>query len=189
MAQKVDIKKLKENEENPRYINKEKFQKLVDSIKEFPEMLEQRPIIVDEDYFVLGGNMRLKACQKAGLKKVWISQVNGWTNEQKREFIIKDNIGFGEWDWDMINNQWAAEQLKGWGMDIFFEEEVDYSILEDADIDKAIDEMNEGTRKAIILEYEVSKFEKVKKIYDKLKKSNIDIPEIFYQAIKKWNTK
>ena len=88
MPEQVDIKKLKENEENPRYINKDKFKKLVNSIKEFPEMLEQRPIIVDENYFVLGGNMRLKACQEAGIKKVWISQVDGWTIEQKREFII-----------------------------------------------------------------------------------------------------
>lgn len=118
MPEQVDIKKLKENEENPRYINKDKFKKLVNSIKEFPEMLEQRPIIVDENYFVLGGNMRLKACQEAGIKKVWISQVDGWTIEQKREFIIKDNVGFGEWDWDILGNEYSFAELEKWGMEV-----------------------------------------------------------------------
>jgi ParB-like chromosome segregation protein Spo0J len=100
---KISINKIKPNINNPRFIKDYKFKKLVDSIKEFPEMLEKRPIVVDEDMIVLGGNMRLKACQEAGLKEVDILIAQGWTEEQKREFIIKDNVGFGEWDWDLLS--------------------------------------------------------------------------------------
>ena len=102
MKQKISIAKIKSNKNNPRFINDSKFKRLVKSIKEFPEMLEKRPIIVDENFIVLGGNMRLKACKKAGLKEIWIDQVTDWTEEQKNEFIIKDNSGFGEWDWDIL---------------------------------------------------------------------------------------
>ena len=116
--EKISIDKLKENPENPRYIKDSKFKKLVQSIKEFPEMLEKRPIVVDEDFMVLGGNMRLKACKEAGLKKVYISIAKDWSNEKKKEFIIKDNIGYGEWDFDLLANEWGEEQLDAWGLDI-----------------------------------------------------------------------
>jgi hypothetical protein len=99
-------------------IKDDKFQKLVTSIKEFPEMLKLRPIVVNDDMIVLGGNMRLKACKEAGLKKVPIIKASELTEEQQRQFIIKDNVGFGEWDWDMIANEWDAEQVKEWGLDL-----------------------------------------------------------------------
>jgi len=117
-TQKVKISQVKRNPENPRLIKDNKFHKLVRSIKEFPEMLEIRPIVVNEDMIVLGGNMRLKACQEAGLKEVSIIQASELTAEQQREFIVKDNVGFGEWDWDMIANEWETDELKEWGLDL-----------------------------------------------------------------------
>ena len=118
MKQKVNIKEVKPNEKNPRYIRDPKFNKLVKSIQAFPEMLEKRPIVVDEQMVVLGGNMRLKACEKAGLTEVWIDVAEGWTQEQKNEFIIKDNVGFGEWDWEILANEWDTQELSDWGMDL-----------------------------------------------------------------------
>jgi len=127
MKQKVKIGDVIPNEKNPRYIRDPKFNKLVASIKGFPEMLEKRPIVVDENMIVLGGNMRLNACKKAGLKEVWIDVAEGWTQEQKNEFIIKDNVGFGEWDWEILANEWDMKELSDWGMDLpedFFNEEI-----------------------------------------------------------------
>jgi len=115
---KVKIDKVKENSSNPRFIKDHKFRKLVKSIKDFPEMLEKRPIVVDEDYVVLGGNMRLKACKEAGLSEVSIDIAKGWTEQQKQEFIIKDNSSFGEWDWDTLANEWDTEKLEEWGLDL-----------------------------------------------------------------------
>jgi hypothetical protein len=90
----------------------------VKSIKDFPEMLEKRPIVVNQDMIVLGGNMRLKAVTEAGLKTVPVIVADDWTEEQQRQFIIKDNLGYGEWDWDMIANEWDVEELDTWGLDI-----------------------------------------------------------------------
>jgi len=118
MKQQVHISKIVPNKDNPRIIKDVKFEKLVNSIKEFPDMLEKRPIVVDENMIVLGGNMRLKACQAAGLTEIWIDIAKGWTEEQKKEFIIKDNVGFGEWDWDILANEWDIKQLDDWGMDL-----------------------------------------------------------------------
>ena len=118
MKKLVNISSVKENPDNPRFIKDAKFKKLVKSIKAFPEMLEKRPIVVDEDMVVLGGNMRLKACKSAGLFEVWVDIAEGWTNEQKREFIVKDNVGFGEWDWDILANEWDVAELDEWGLDL-----------------------------------------------------------------------
>jgi len=115
---KVSIKDLKTNPNNPRVIKDDKFQKLVQSIKDFPEMLEIRPIVVNKDMIVLGGNMRLKACKEAGLKEIPIIKAEDLTEDQQREFIIKDNVGYGEWDWELITNEWDAAQLNDWGLDI-----------------------------------------------------------------------
>ena len=118
MFQAVKLSEIKPNPNNPRLIKDEKFAKLVKSIKEFPQMLELRPIVVNDDMIVLGGNMRLKACKEAGLKEVPIIKASSLTPEQQREFIIKDNVGFGEWDWELIANEWDAEQVTDWGLDI-----------------------------------------------------------------------
>lgn len=115
---KVKISEVKSNPNNPRIIKDDKFQKLVKSIKEFPEMLNIRPIVVNADMVVIGGNMRLKACKEAGIKEVAIIKADDLTDEQQKQFIIKDNVGFGEWDWEDLANNWDAEQLTDWGLDI-----------------------------------------------------------------------
>jgi DNA modification methylase len=124
MKQLIKINQVKSNPNNPRLIKNDKFKKLVKSVQDFPEMLELRPIVVDENMIVLGGNMRLKACIEAGLKEVWI-EVADLTEQQKKEFTIKDNVGFGEWEWDMLANEWEQTELEDWGLDGFpFEDEV-----------------------------------------------------------------
>jgi ParB-like chromosome segregation protein Spo0J len=115
---KVKISEVKTNPKNPRLIKDDKFKKLVKSIQEFPQMLELRPIVVDENNIVLGGNMRLKACKEAGIKEVFIVKAEGLTELQKDEFIVKDNVGFGEWDWDMLANEWDSDKLDEWGLDL-----------------------------------------------------------------------
>lgn len=106
------------NENNPRILKDDKFKKLVQSIKDFPEMLEIRPIVVNNDMMVLGGNMRLKAIQEIGLKEIPIIKAENLTEEQQREFLIKDNVGFGEWDWDLLANDWEMADLEDWGLDL-----------------------------------------------------------------------
>ena len=137
-TEKVSIKLVKSNTDNPRIIKDDKFKKLVKSIQDFPQMLEIRPIVVDEQMIVLGGNMRLKACQEAGLKEVFIIKANELTEEQKKEFIIKDNVGFGEWDWDMLANEWDTDALSEWGLDLPFDTSVELDAIDDefeADVD------------------------------------------------------
>lgn len=112
------INEIKPNPNNPRIIKDNKFKQLVKSIQDFPQMLELRPIVIDENNMVLGGNMRLKACIEAGLKDVPVKQAKDLTEEQKKEFIVKDNVGFGEWDWDDLANNWDVEELTEWGLDI-----------------------------------------------------------------------
>jgi hypothetical protein len=124
----MKINLIKPNPNNPRIIKDDKFKKLVQSIKDFPQMLELRPIVIDENNIVLGGNMRLKACQELGLKDVPTIYAKDLTEEQKKEFIIKDNVGFGEWNWDDLANDWDSEQLTAWGLDVWQQApEVDYS--------------------------------------------------------------
>jgi ParB-like chromosome segregation protein Spo0J len=122
-TQTVPINEVKSNPNNPRIIKDDKFKKLVASIKELPQMLQLRPIVVNEDMIVLGGNMRLKACKEAGLKEIPIIKASELNEEQQRAFIIKDNVGFGEWDWDALANEWDAEQLEEWGLDVWKVEE------------------------------------------------------------------
>jgi len=115
---KVKISEVKLNESNPRFIKDDKFKKLVKSIKDLPQMLDIRPIVVNKDMMVLGGNMRLKACVEAGLVEVPIIIADNLTKEQEKEFLIKDNVGFGDWDWDIIANEFNDEQVIEWGLDI-----------------------------------------------------------------------
>lgn len=114
----IEISKVKSNPNNPRIIKDDKFHKLVKSIQDFPEMLKIRPIVVNKDMIVLGGNMRLKACIAAGLKKVSVIVADNLTEDQQREFIIKDNVSGGEWDWETLANEWEATQLEEWGLDV-----------------------------------------------------------------------
>ncbi len=114
----MNIKEIKFNNTNPRTITDSKLEQLKKSIKEFPKMLELRPLVIDEDNIVLGGNMRLKACRELGITDIPVKKIEGLTQEQKNEFIIKDNLGYGEWDWDILFEDWNIEELKDWGMDI-----------------------------------------------------------------------
>lgn len=113
----VKISEVKVNPNNPRLIKDDKFKKLVNSIKEFPEMLNIRPIVVNQEMIILGGNMRYKACVEAGIKEVPVIITN-LSEEQQKEFLIKDNVSGGEWDWDMLANEWNVEELEQWGIDI-----------------------------------------------------------------------
>jgi hypothetical protein len=114
----VKINDIKNNPNNPRVIKDDKYKKLVKSLIEFPEMLNIRPIVVNETMIVLGGNMRLKACKEAGMEEVPIIIAKDLTEEKQREFIVKDNIGYGEWDWDLLANEWDMEKLDDWGLDV-----------------------------------------------------------------------
>jgi len=114
----VKISTVKPNPDNPRLIKDESFRKLVKSIQDFPEMLKIRPIVVNKDMVVLGGNMRLKACKEAGLKEVPIIKAETLTAEQQKEFIIKDNVSGGEWDFDVLANEWNIDLLNDWGLEM-----------------------------------------------------------------------
>jgi DNA modification methylase len=117
----MKLNQIKSNPNNPRIIKDEKFKKLCESIKALPKMMELRPIVVDENFIVQGGNMRLKALNELGYKEIpetWVKQAKDFTEEELKEFIIKDNVGFGEWDWDDLANNWDVEKLEEWGLDI-----------------------------------------------------------------------
>jgi hypothetical protein len=118
-------------------------------------MLELRPIVVNSDGIVLGGNMRLKACKEAGLKEVPVIKAEDLTEDQQKEFIIKDNVGFGEWDWENLSNNWNTDELKEWGLDVWEQStEVDYSLLDEEDLSEQLSDMAGGVKKAIQIEFE-----------------------------------
>ena len=117
----VKVSAIKPNPNNPRIIKDERFQKLVASIKEFPKMMELRPMVVNDDMVLLGGNMRLKAIIEAGYKEIpdtWLKKASELTEEEQKRFIIADNVGFGEWNWEQLANEWDSQQLTDWGLEI-----------------------------------------------------------------------
>ena len=119
---KANIKQIKPNPKNPRVIKDERFKKLCKSLQDFPQMLEKRPLVCftdsDGKFVVLGGNMRLRAAKEIGLKELPIVLADDWTEEQKQQFLIKDNVGFGEWNWDELQADWDMQQLEEWGLEI-----------------------------------------------------------------------
>ena len=145
-VKKVKLTEIKNNPNNPRILKDDKFTKLVKSIKEFPKMLEIRPIVVNSDMIVLGGNMRLKACKEAGLKEVPIVLADDLTEDEQKQFIIKDNVGFGEWDWEMLANEWEADLLEEWGLDV-----PDFSITEEPTAEEDDYEMPDEVQTDIVL--------------------------------------
>jgi hypothetical protein len=160
-TEKVAIGKVHLAPHNPRVIKNDKFRKLVSSIKEFPEMLKVRPIVVDEENMVLGGNMRLRACLEAGLKEVYIIKASEFTEEQKQEFIIKDNSSFGEWDWDLLANQWDINDLSDWGINIpasYFDEDVEPEFDMD-ELDKDLDTYINSKVKQITMYFDNQQYE------------------------------
>jgi hypothetical protein len=160
----LKISEIKLNPNNPRLIKDDKFEKLVNSIKEFPEMLKIRPIVVNKDMIILGGNMRFKACREAGLKEIPVIIANELTSDQEREFLIKDNVSGGEWDWNLLND-WDKEELNEWGLDVWeAPAEVDYSILDDDDLDEQLEDMTNGVKKAIQIEFEAEHYEEASEL-------------------------
>lgn len=159
--QLTKISRLKLNPNNPRIIKDDRFKKLVKSLQDFPEMLEKRPIIVNKDYVVLGGNMRLKAAIEAGMKEVPVD-VADWSEEKQREFIIKDNISGGEWDWETLANEWDTEELEEWGLTVF-QSDVDLDSFFNKD-----DREAKEKKDAIILEYSPEEHQKVVDAFDKI---------------------
>ena len=138
----LPIKKIKTNPNNPRVINNENFQKLVKSITEFPKMLELRPLVIDENNIVLGGNMRLKACTEAGLKKIPVLRANELSEKEKERFIITDNVSYGEWDEvDLVTN-WNLDELDSWGLKIELAEKLEEKIEGEVEFSEFLDEEN-----------------------------------------------
>jgi len=156
--EKVKVSKLIANPNNPRVIKDDKFQKLVNSIKEFPEMLEARPVVVNPDMVVLGGNMRLKALKEAGVKEAPV-YIASWDEIKQKQFIIKDNVGYGEWDWDMIANEWDAEELGDWGLDL-----PDFDVHEEANEKDLSDNLDQSLKIEVDLESEYE----LEKLYNEL---------------------
>jgi ParB-like chromosome segregation protein Spo0J len=159
----IKLSTIKSNPNNPRVCKDDKFAKLVNSIKEFPKMMELRPMVVNSDMVVLGGNMRLKALKEAGYKEVpdeWVKSAESLTEEEQRRFIIADNVGFGEHDWDMLANEWDAVELEAWGLDMpSFAADLDYSILDDEDVSEQLEDMTAGVKKGIQIEFEAEHYE------------------------------
>lgn len=157
------IGNIKLNENNPRFIKDFKYKRLLKSITEFPEMLMLRPIVVDSDMVIIGGNQRYKACVEAGLKEVPVIIASELTPEQLDRFILTDNVSFGDWDYDLLSSNWSEEVIDAAGMDLWkIPDDVDYGVLDeddDQDIDGQVDEMKEGVRKAIMIEFELEYYE------------------------------
>lgn len=159
----MKLSQLKPNSSNPRRISEAKLQKLKTSIESFEQMMEARPMIVNADMEILGGNMRYRALNALGYDEIpdnWVKQMD-FTPEQEREFIIKDNVGFGEWDWDILANEWETQDLGDWGLDVWqTEQDLDYSILDDDDgLDGELQQMTDGVKKAIQIEFEAEHYD------------------------------
>ena len=157
MIEKVNINNIFSNPVNPRLIKEYKFKKLIKSIKEFPEMLKLRPIVVNKEMGILGGNMRYKACQEIGLKEVYIIKADNLTDKQIEQFIIKDNVGFGEWDWDILANNWDITELKDWGMDV-----------PKFDVDVDAQDLSNNINESYRIEIELENEDEQEKLYNEL---------------------
>jgi len=182
---KLKVNQLKANKDNPRIIKEHKFKKLVKSIKDFPEMLDLRPIIIDENNIILGGNMRYKACVEAGLKEVPVKVAKGLTETQKKEFIVKDNVGFGEWDWSILANEWDNTKLGDWGMDVWQpEKEVDYSILDDIDLGSTLDDKTSAVKRGIVVEFEANQYDEANELITQARKDGKNIGMIVLNAFR-----
>lgn len=164
------------NPNNPRIVKDYKFKALVKSIKEFPDMLNLRPIVVNKDMVVLGGNMRLRACKEAGLKEVPVIIADQLTEKEQREFSIKDNQGSGEWDWDMIANDWDIAELEDWDLKIpnmnIEDEIIKSDSMNNKDLRDMLNNYNNATIKQIVLYYDLEEFEYVLRKLDEIGKEN-----------------
>jgi len=179
MIQTLPLSQIKPNPDNPRVIRDEKYRQLVKSLKEFPEMLWKRPIVVDEDYVALGGNMRLKALEELKFKEVPVIVAEGWTEEQRKQFVVKDNVSYGEWDWDMLSNTWDAVQLNDWGLHVWVPEvDADYTVLDSDEfsgIDERVTKIAESTERGIIINFPNDLYDEAYELVKEANKRKYDV--------------
>lgn len=172
----IPLSKIKLNPDNPRTITNDKFKKLVKSIKEFPQMLGLRPIIINSDFMCLGGNMRTLAAKEAGLKVVPIIHNSELTEAQQKEFIIKDNVGFGVWDWDIIANEWEKDQVIEWGLELRDWSDVNNLTEDDLDFSEEFDAIGDSSnlqRVVFIFDSEINAEKYLKALKVDYKKRNM----------------
>ena len=167
----IKLSTLKTNPNNPRLIKDDKFMKLVKSLETFPQMMELRPIIVDENNVIQGGNMRFKALQHLGLKEIpesYVKQGKDLTPEQWREFVIKDNVGFGEWDWEDLANEWDTDKLTEWGLDL--------PVFDTEKLIAKTEQLKDFARSHVLISYHPDNHDKIQKILEELNElSNVEI--------------
>ena len=171
-TKKVPISQVRIDPNNPRSLNKEKFKKLKLSVKEFPEMLEVRPLVVAEGV-VVGGNMRLLAMKDLGYREVSVIDVTEWTQEKRDQFMIKDNLSFGDWDYDLLANEWNIDDLTDWGMDLWDTEVEEMQTEEDTFL------------KGIKIDFIMDDYDTANELIEALKKSDTYIGAIVLDALRK----
>ena len=171
----ISINDIKENPSNPRTIDDSKLEKLVLSIKKFPKMLEKRPIVLNKDMIILGGNQRFKACVEAGLKEVPVIIASDFTPEEEREFMIKDNVGSGDWDWDLIVADWDKDEVQAWGVEVpnIKTDEIGLDGLFDEPEDEPEEDKEETN--TITLEYTKEDYDKVMEAFESMTGSKEEI--------------
>jgi len=181
----TDIKKIKPNPDNPRVIKDEAYQKLVKSIQDFPQMLELRPIVIDEAGVILGGNMRYRACIDAGMKKVPTVQASTLTEEQKREFVVKDNLPYGEWDWEALQG-WGAESLSDWGLVLpMVAAEIDYSILDTEDVSEKLGDMVKSVKRGILIDVDADDYDEALQLVQYFRKKQTNMGRLLIKLLQK----
>lgn len=181
---KVPITSITEDPNNPRVIRDEKFKSLVKSLKEFPEMLEVRPIVVNPNNQIIGGNMRMRAAKELGLKEIPVAQVT-WSEAEQEEFTIKDNVSYGEWDWDILANEWNADLLNDWGLGVWDpQEEPDYSVLDDEQ--EPTEELSDGLRKAVCIDFSPEDHQIAADIVKRIREENGDAGAVVLALLRKY---
>jgi hypothetical protein len=165
----MKLSDIKENKQNPRVIKNNKFYKLVNSLKSFPKMMELRPIVIDENNVALGGNMRLKALKELNYESIpnnWVIKIDSLSEEEKKEFIIKDNIGYGEWEWNLLKSDFNLEQLDEWGLDLELNNIIDNSIEEQTiHVDKSLQVLPKKEYIIIMADEDSEEWEELKSIF------------------------
>ena len=179
----VKIDKIKINPANPRIIKNYKYKKLLKSIIEFPEMLFLRPIVVNSEMIVIGGNQRYRACQEAGLKDVPIIMATEFNKMQISRFMITDNVSFGDWDFDILANNWDSELIDAAGLDLWQQpDETDYGKPDDIQLDNS--DTSEGTKKTIKIEFEPEHYDETKELIDYWVKKQLYIGGFIMEKLK-----